>query len=42
MKRLMILTAIMIFLAGCATPGQQARTEGTGIGALIGAGVGLG
>jgi YMGG-like Gly-zipper len=39
---LMILAAIMIFLAGCATPGQQARTEGTSMGALIGAGVGSG
>lgn len=42
MKRLMILAAIMIFLAGCATSGQQARTEGISLGALIGAGMGSG
>lgn len=40
MKRFMILAVTVFFIAGCATKGRQARTEGTAGGAVIGAGVG--
>ncbi|MDQ3564756.1 MAG: YMGG-like glycine zipper-containing protein [Pseudomonadota bacterium] len=44
MKRLIAVVLVAFLAAGCATQGQQARTEGTaagaGIGALIGAGLG--
>ena len=44
MKRLGALAAILLFVASCATQGDQARTEGTlagaGIGAALGAGLG--
>lgn len=37
MKRFMILAVTLFFIAGCATKGQQARTEGAGVGAAGGA-----
>ncbi|MGH8545017.1 MAG: YMGG-like glycine zipper-containing protein [Gammaproteobacteria bacterium] len=44
MKRLITVILVAFLAAGCATPNQQAHTEGTaagaGIGALIGAGLG--
>lgn len=44
MKQVLTAMLIAFLVAGCATPGQQATTEGTaagaGIGALIGAGLG--
>ena len=40
MKQFIILAVTVFFIAGCATKGQQARTEGTAGGAAIGAGVG--
>ncbi|MGH8588909.1 MAG: YMGG-like glycine zipper-containing protein [Gammaproteobacteria bacterium] len=44
MKQVLTAMLIAFLVAGCATPGQQATTEGTaggaGIGALIGAAVG--
>jgi hypothetical protein len=40
MKRLMVLVVALCFVAACATQGDQARTEGTAGGALLGAGAG--
>ena len=37
MKRFVVLAVTVLFIAGCATKGQQARTEGTGVGAAGGA-----
>lgn len=40
MKKLIVLSVLVLFISGCATQGQQTRTEGTaggaGIGALLG------
>lgn len=40
MKKLIVLSILLIFISGCATKSQQTRTEGTaggaGIGALVG------
>ena len=40
MKKLIVLSILIIFISGCATKGQQTRTEGTAGGAGIGAVIG--
>jgi hypothetical protein len=40
MKRLRTLLVIVLLITSCATQEQQAKTEGTGIGALLGGAVG--
>jgi peptidoglycan hydrolase CwlO-like protein len=40
MKRLLTLAVVLSFVVSCATPAQQAKTEGTAGGAAIGAGMG--
>jgi hypothetical protein len=44
MKAFLVLLVVVVFVTGCATQGDQARTEGSlvgaGVGAALGAGVG--
>ena len=40
MKRLLTLAVVVLFMASCATPAQQAKTEGAAGGAAVGAGLG--
>jgi hypothetical protein len=42
MKRLVAIAIVAVFVTGCATQGDQARTEGTLIGAGLGAAIGAG
>ena len=42
MKRLIALAVVVLFVTSCATQGDQARTEGTLIGAGLGAAIGAG
>jgi len=39
MKKSLIIMMFAVLLSACATPGQQAKTEGTAMGTGLGAGL---